>query len=156
MFQTPILDWNDVLSAAKYWVQVSTDSLFSTFILNDSSSTGSQFSVTPGKLNYNTKYYWRVYARNVNGWGTPSLVFKFTTIPGQLIKINLNVLVEGFYNPITNQMTRKDTVIVYLCQSISPYNKIDSAVASIDSNLFTGLLHFKCSDRNIFYSCKTL
>jgi len=81
---TPVMDWSDVPTAPKYWVQISTDSLFSTYVLKDSTSILSQFSVPTGILNINTKYFWRVYAKNTVDWGNPSLTFNFTTISSSL------------------------------------------------------------------------
>ncbi|HRI84317.1 MAG TPA: choice-of-anchor D domain-containing protein [Ignavibacteria bacterium] len=47
--------------------------------------------------------------------------------------INIAVISEGYYNPALNLQSRKDTLKVYLCQNLSPYNAIDSSVGIIDS-----------------------
>jgi Secretion system C-terminal sorting domain len=72
------LNWNSVPLATKYGVQVSTDSTFSTLIINDTTVTTNSRAVN-GLLN-STKYYWRVNANNVGGTSSYSTIFNFTTI----------------------------------------------------------------------------
>ena len=55
------------------------------------------------------------------------------------------------YFPIFNQMTRKDTIKVYICQSESPFNKIDSANSTIDSLSFKGLFKFQNAPMGTYY-----
>jgi hypothetical protein len=74
----PLLDWNDVITASRYRVQVSTNRFFTTFAVNDSNVSASQFQVTGG-LAYNSGYYWRVQAKNAIGWSEYSTVFVFYT-----------------------------------------------------------------------------
>jgi hypothetical protein len=78
---TPILDWSDVSTALNYKLQVSTDSGFINNVVNDSSISISQYTINTGKLNTNTKYYWRIKAKNNWGWGSYSSTWNFTTIP---------------------------------------------------------------------------
>ncbi|MBS1551645.1 MAG: hypothetical protein JST15_06220 [Bacteroidetes bacterium] len=47
--------------------------------------------------------------------------------------LNVKLLIEGLYDPLMNKMT-KDTVIVYLKNSSSPYGTVDSAKSILDSN----------------------
>ncbi len=65
----PLLTWENITGAAKYWVQVSAFSNFNVLWVNDSSSTIAQLQVLPGILAYNSGYFWRVKARNSAGWG---------------------------------------------------------------------------------------
>lgn len=60
-------DWSDVSLATKYLIEVSTDSLFSTVIINDSNLTVSEFEVDSAMSN--NHYFWRVKGGNANGWG---------------------------------------------------------------------------------------
>ncbi len=76
---TPTLDWSDVATAIKYDVMVSTDSLYNTYTVFDS-STVSQYIIPDNKLTFNTKYYWKVRGRNIGGNGQWSAVWNFTTI----------------------------------------------------------------------------
>jgi len=76
---TPTLDWNDVFGANSYKLQLSTDSNFSTFILNISNIIPSQYVIPPTVLNYSSKYYWRINASNSNGQGQYSNVWNFST-----------------------------------------------------------------------------
>ncbi|HRI46348.1 MAG TPA: fibronectin type III domain-containing protein, partial [Ignavibacteriaceae bacterium] len=61
-----------------YQYQLSTDSLFVTLGVNDSTLTDT--TTTINSLSYLTEYYWRVRAKNETGWGDWSEVWKTTTI----------------------------------------------------------------------------
>jgi hypothetical protein len=74
---SPTLRWNQSQTAAAYRLQVARDSLFITLVVNDSTLVDT-FRVVTGLLN-NTKYFWRVNARNVGGTSTYSLIWDFTT-----------------------------------------------------------------------------
>ncbi len=72
------LVWNKALSAISYGLQLSTDSLFNTLIVNDSTLTDTTRSVSG--LSNLTNYWWRVNAKNAGGISAYSSAFKFTTI----------------------------------------------------------------------------
>lgn len=74
---TPVLDWDSTMQANIYHIQISTDSSFSTTVM-DTTSNRSQFAVPSGKLNNSTKYFWRVFIEtpNVSRW---SVTWSFTT-----------------------------------------------------------------------------
>ncbi len=72
---SPILRWNLVLFSSSYQLKVATDSLFTAIVVDDS-VVGVQRMVN---LQPQTKYYWRVQARNAGGLGVPSPVWNFTT-----------------------------------------------------------------------------
>ncbi len=76
---TPTLDWNDVPSATTYRVQVSTNSGFTTTVVNMLTGSSSQYTIPSGVLSYNVQYYWRVRASNAGGDGQWSSVWNFTT-----------------------------------------------------------------------------
>ena len=75
---TPLLDWDNVSSASTFRAQLSTDSLFGTTAF-DTTVSVTQVTVPYGKLANNVKYYWRVRASNVFGYGPWSVVWNFTT-----------------------------------------------------------------------------
>jgi hypothetical protein len=77
---TPFLLWNNVNGATNYVIQLSADSLFSTLLVNDSTISNSIYPVSGGLLANNTKYYWRVRAKNNIGSGPWSVVWNFRTI----------------------------------------------------------------------------
>ena len=72
------LSWGSVVTAVKYRVQASTNSSFSTLLLDDSTLTGTQRALNG--LSYNTTYYWRVSAKNPTGWSSWASYWRFTTI----------------------------------------------------------------------------
>jgi hypothetical protein len=63
---------------SKYWFEYSTDSTFAIKIGQDSTLTDTTKSISG--LNYTTKYYWRVKAKNETGWGVFSSIWNFTTL----------------------------------------------------------------------------
>ncbi len=74
-----LMDWNNVTTAVRYRLQISLDSGFSAYVLNDSGITVSEYTTAPSLLINYTKYYWRVNAINEAGTGSFSSVWNFTT-----------------------------------------------------------------------------
>jgi hypothetical protein len=83
---TPLLDWNDVVSATSYRLQVSEVSNFMTTVIDKVSLTTSQYQVPSGVLSANVQYFWRARARNAGGWSPWASAWNFTT---SLIGINI-------------------------------------------------------------------
>jgi hypothetical protein len=77
---TVMLDWSDITSALKYRVQVSTVNTFVNNIIDDSSLSASQYTISTGVLGYNSSYYWRVAVRTGNVWSAYSNGWNFTTV----------------------------------------------------------------------------
>jgi hypothetical protein len=74
---SPLLAWNADSNAAKYHLQVSIDSTFTSVALDSSVlTTNLQY---PGRLVGNTIYYWRVNTSNYVGTSTWSSIWHFTT-----------------------------------------------------------------------------
>ncbi|MBI4548545.1 MAG: T9SS type A sorting domain-containing protein [Ignavibacteriae bacterium] len=74
---TLTLHWNASALASTYHLQVSTDSTFAAPFLEDSSLTSTSRQV--GGLASETKYFWRVQAKNSGGISDWSSVWNFTT-----------------------------------------------------------------------------
>lgn len=93
--------------------------------------------VAGSQVRYNNNYG----AMKVNSYND-SLVCEFFSVSGNRRdyfrilpadrKLNLTAVVEGLFNEKTN-ITFKDTIRVYLRNSVSPYTAIDSSVAYSDS-----------------------
>ncbi len=73
------MDWTDVTGATSYNLQVSTNSGFTTTVLNLTNLTASQYQVLSGVLQQNTTYYWRVSSSNGAVTGGWSGIYNFTT-----------------------------------------------------------------------------
>ncbi len=81
------LNWSIADSANEYRVQVSVDSLFRHNIVDSSITTNSLQT----KLDYGTKYFWRVGAINFNGQTYWSNYWNFTTKAATKISFPLNI-----------------------------------------------------------------
>lgn len=98
---TPNLQWEllgVIGNISSFRVQVSTSANFSTTVLDSSGIITDSFKVPAGKLNINTKYYWRVNAsilRNLVLLTTPfSLPSDFTT------ESTTGVVQTGTFEPV--------------------------------------------------------
>jgi hypothetical protein len=74
---TPTLKWSRPSGATTFYLQVSTDSLFSTMIWNDSTLTRTSRRISG--IQYLTEYFWRVRTQNVVGFSSFSSAWSFTT-----------------------------------------------------------------------------
>ena len=100
---TPILDWGDVSGATTYSLQVSTNSGFTTTLVNVSSLTASQYQVPSGTLVPSTVYYWRANASNSIGTGNWSSVWNFSPLPTGISQYSLEIPKEfKLYNNYPN------------------------------------------------------
>jgi hypothetical protein len=75
---TPTLTWSASAGATSYTIQLSSNQVFDSAVVNDSSVAQTIFTVS-GFLANNTLYYWRVKAKNGAGASAWSTVFSFTT-----------------------------------------------------------------------------
>ncbi|MBK6772204.1 MAG: hypothetical protein IPG78_08790 [Ignavibacteria bacterium] len=67
------------------------------------------------------------------------------------ISLNLKIIPEGIYYDLFNQLTRRDTMTVYLRNTTSPYTKVDSAKAVIDSVNFSGFFKYWYAPAGTYY-----
>lgn len=75
---SPTLSWSASSGATSYRLQVSLNSSFSSFVLDQSNISATSFTLNG--LTNNTTYYWRVNASNSAGTSQWSSVWSFTTI----------------------------------------------------------------------------
>ena len=64
---------------------------------------------------------------------------------------NLNTIMEGFYNPSSNRLNKKDTVKAFLRETFSPFNIVDSSASLIDSVTFKGNFIFNNATAGNYY-----
>jgi len=106
-----LLGWNAVNGATNYHLQISTDTMFSSTVLNDSSIIST--NRISGLLLNNTKYFWRVRAKNSTSTSSWSLIRSFKTIA---IKLGTSALLSPL-----NQSTNQPTTIKFI------WNKVKDA-----------------------------
>ncbi len=85
----PVLYWNASPGADKYTLQVSLDSLFGTFVYNDTSIVDTCRQVGP--LANNRTYYWCVSAKNGDGSSAFSGEWSFTTLPAPEVQTTTQI-----------------------------------------------------------------
>ncbi|MDQ7787654.1 MAG: glycosyl hydrolase family 18 protein [Thermodesulfovibrionales bacterium] len=73
----PVLTWNPSPQASSYSLQVSSDAVFASLVINASGIQGTSFSANG--LSPNTRYYLRVRAQNSTGSSEWSMVWNFST-----------------------------------------------------------------------------
>ena len=74
------------------------------------------------------------------------------------LTLNVKLAIEGLYNSVTDKLEMKDTVNLFLRNSVSPYNIVDSLKTVVDSvtmngnyrfyNVPTGVYYFSIKHRN--------
>jgi hypothetical protein len=94
--------WGASSGATNYTLQVSLDSLFGTTNFNDTTLTGTTRTVGP--LLSQRRYFWRVSAKNANGWSSYSSLRWFTTgtftaVTEQSVRPDAFSLQQNFPNP---------------------------------------------------------
>ena len=72
------LVWSKPQNTILYNVVLATDSIFSNIIINDSTLTDTVKSALG--LSNDTKYFWKVRAKNIAGWSAFSSVWNFSTV----------------------------------------------------------------------------
>ncbi len=119
------LVWRKSTNVITYRVQLATDSLFNTLIVNDSTLTDSIRAVSG--LNYNTNYWWRVNGKNASGTSLYSAVWKFRTMDPVGIE------------PISNEIPN---VFKLYTNYPNPFNPITKIRFDIPKSSFTRLSIF--------------
>jgi hypothetical protein len=73
------LDWQDVVGAQCYRVEVYTDTTSPDKFTGTCNAPTSHYEFPIAETQMNTKYYWRVFACSPGGWSAPSGYFSFKT-----------------------------------------------------------------------------
>jgi len=107
----------------------------------DNSDYTASLAIDGSENVYVTGYSWG------NGTFYDYATVKYSTVFRTLLLI---VLIEGFYNNITNKII-SDTVRVYLRNSTVPYDIVDSAKTVLDSNGNATLNFFNASNSIPYY-----
>jgi hypothetical protein len=143
---------DEIESISSYWFDMVTDTVSMSNLLRDTTLTDTSKAISG--LNYLTSYFWRVKAKNQIGWGNFSLWFKFITMPPPPALVNLIVIPGGLFNTGINQLNKKDTIIVYLLDSVNCL-KIDSSRGVLDSVNFSMPLTFSYAATGSYYMVVT-
>jgi photosystem II stability/assembly factor-like uncharacterized protein len=119
---TPSLIWSSITMATSYRFQISTNSGFTSIIL-DSTIYSTAVNIPSGLLGNITQYYWRVASISTAGQGSFCSPWSFTTRNNLIL--NLKTYLEGFWN---GSSMIPDTARIYIASALSPYTFLDSTV----------------------------
>ncbi len=96
---TPVLDWDSASNSLTYRLRLSTDSSFTTILIDTGGLSATQFTIPAGRLLNNVKYYWKVNGSNTCVTGNWSSTWNFTTlVTGLTNNSNQIPLVYKLYN----------------------------------------------------------
>lgn len=82
---------------------------------------------------------------------TPSKEVKVRLNVGLAVASNIKLIMHGFFNTSLNKLNIRDTARIYLRNTSSPYNIVDSAKSVIDSVTFTGSFLFANAPSGTYY-----
>jgi len=103
---TVVFSWNAVDGAEAYDVQVATDPLFGSIVLDDSGVTAA--SLTAGSLSSGTLYYWRVRTEyGAGAWSAFSSSWEFKTSSKVLMPGDVDVAIDVGYPTLSDTTTLK-------------------------------------------------
>jgi len=92
-------DWSEPVGATRYQIQIDTDSLFSPASISDSTLLTSAYQNSDSLIN--GEYFWRVRARNNNGWSGYSEIRSFdVNVGGTIVYLVGDVNHSGAVNGI--------------------------------------------------------
>lgn len=100
---TPLLRWDSIPFASGYRCRIATDTGFTNLVLDSQNISGRQITVPAGRLNPNTRYYWKVLSSNACNTSAYSTRWSFLTAITGLSEItNETPLVFALYNNYPN------------------------------------------------------
>ncbi len=109
---TEMLDWDDVANAMYYELQIDQNGDFSSPIVDQSTIPISQYSNPAGVLQLNTKYYWRVKAKNSTNSSLWSEIWSFTTINGTPSNVILPLAVGNYWTYLPDITSQTVTISI--------------------------------------------
>lgn len=116
-----ILDWNSSAKTTTYQLQVSTNSSFTTTLVDESGIIQTMSNLAG--LQQQTTYYWRVRGTNSAGTGNWSSVWSFTTQQSNIIVLDAFEIMGPWQQPGQNPNTKSATGTF----SISTLQKVNGA-----------------------------
>lgn len=148
--------WTEVLSGAADLLSVRFTSALSGWCsgangeLLRSTNGGVSWTVVPKFTNKNLHSIF--FTSAATGWiaGESGTILKTTNSGIEPVRLNLTMLIEGFYDTVTAAMI-PDTVVVHLRSSSPPYHSIDSCRRRLDQYGQCELEFFNASPSSSYY-----
>lgn len=145
------LTWKNDKKARSYLLQLSKDSKFTNFVINEESLTDTTYALSG--LEPKTRYYWRVRGRNIRGFGQWSDYFDFTTGLDILITPQLILPNNGIktYQPDTTLVwTQISGATQYRLQIATDSNFMGTAVV-FDNTINQTQYRFNMKPNTLYY-----
>ena len=118
--------------------------------LSGSPALGGADFTNPNLAGFENVSYRGAFANSTDSWISYWTVFNPKTyVQPDPTEYNVTLVLQGFYNGST--MNSSDTVRVYLRQTSSPFNIVDSSKAVVNANTFTGNFLFKYAPSGTYY-----
>jgi hypothetical protein len=95
-------------------------------------------------------YYYKIFTVDKAYNYSEGVSVSGTTLP-ELLAVKVTLIPQGIYNSELHRLNLKDTVMVYLASSASPYEFVDSAKGFIDSLTFTAEAVFEKAPGGKYY-----
>jgi hypothetical protein len=141
---TPLLDWDSLVTATNYRVQVATDSLFNNIILSQISDNTS-YLIGSGVLNPNVDYYWRVRTNNAGGVSPWSEVYHFivylTDVEGEKQLPKEFALLQNYPNPFNPDTRISWQSPISSWQTIKLYDMMGREIETIVNGYYEAGAH---------------
>ncbi|MBA4312129.1 MAG: hypothetical protein C0417_05825 [Chlorobiaceae bacterium] len=114
--------WNSISGISRYNFQISVTKLFDPIVYQDSTMSDTTFSITG--LDSLQRYYWRVRAMNIAGWGLFSEIWSFTRADSQVISFRINQDWNIVSLPFTQLDERKSVIFPSAISSAFLYDNV--------------------------------
>lgn len=141
---TPQLRWDSITTATTYRCRVATDTGFTNVVLDSNNIPNRFINVPSGKLQANTRYYWRVTASNSCNTSPNSVRWSFITNITGISQLNSDIpvsyeLYNNYPNPFNPVTNIKFDLPVNSKVKIEIYDVLGSLVETIlDKNISAG------------------
>lgn len=150
----PVFDWDSNSVATHYHIQISPVSNFS-YLTDSLTLTNSFYHIPNGKLNVNATYFWRVKAKNSNGYGEWSSIWYFSVTNTGINQISSSVpekfiIHQNYPNPFNPSTNIKFEIPKSSKVKLAIYDLMGREIALLfNGNLSAGIYAYSWTATNL-------